>query len=123
MKLTARKGILGWALAAVAAFLIVAALVTWATFALFSGPRMMYIYGYPGPGYFPFFFPFGFLILLLVILLVFRLIFWRSWGWGYWRRRGYYGLDSKEILKRRYARGEITKEQFEQMLRDIDQHP
>ena len=28
--------------------------------------------------------------------------------------------DAKEILKARYARGEISREQFEQMKRDIE---
>ena len=29
------------------------------------------------------------------------------------------GADSLEILKRRYARGEVTREQFEQMKKDL----
>jgi uncharacterized membrane protein len=28
-------------------------------------------------------------------------------------------VDAEEILRQRYARGEITKEQFDQMLRDL----
>src|SRR5574341_1450171 len=36
----------------------------------------------------------------------------------YWR----YGDDAYYILRERYARGEITKEQFEQMMRDLQQH-
>jgi uncharacterized membrane protein len=65
-----------------------------------------------------FFFPIGFLIFILFLFLIFRFAFW-GWGWG-WRRRGYYYYsDSKEILRQRYARGEITKEQFDQMMRDI----
>jgi uncharacterized membrane protein len=48
------------------------------------------------------------------------------WGW----RRGYYhgsrwgyGGDAKETLKLRYARGEIAKEQFDQMKKDLDEQP
>lgn len=28
-----------------------------------------------------------------------------------------------EILKERYAKGEITKEQYERMIRELEQHP
>lgn len=28
-------------------------------------------------------------------------------------------MDAEEILRQRYARGEITKEQYDQMLRDL----
>jgi putative membrane protein len=36
-------------------------------------------------------------------------------------RRGWYGgePDALEIARRRYAKGEITKEQFEQMKKDL----
>jgi len=32
------------------------------------------------------------------------------------------GSDAREILRERYAKGEITKEQFEQMMRDLKEH-
>ena len=70
-----------------------------------------------------FFFPFGFLIIILVAFFALRLVFW-GWGWG-WRGgygRGGWGYgNAKEILSRRYARGEITKEQFDQMKKDLDE--
>jgi uncharacterized membrane protein len=28
-------------------------------------------------------------------------------------------MDAEEILRQRYARGEVTKEQYDQMLRDL----
>jgi putative membrane protein len=78
----------------------------------------------PGPYYAGpfFFFPFGFLVLAFLIFAVFRFAFW-GWGW----RRGYYhgswGASSDpyalQILDQRYARGEITKEQYDQMKNDI----
>ena len=44
----------------------------------------------------------------------------------YWRRRYWrYGPEDDEalqVLRARYARGEITKEQLDQMTRDLEQH-
>jgi putative membrane protein len=86
-------------------------------------PSTMPYYGYPFFGWF--FFPFGFIIFFLLIFFVVRLVFWPMGGWGGRRRYGYhYGYgDSREILRRRYAMGEITKDQYEQMMRDLEQHP
>lgn len=68
-----------------------------------------------------FFFPFGFFFIFFIIFAVSRLIFW-PWGWG-WRRGYWYHQDeAAEILRQRYARGEITKDQFAQMMRDLEQH-
>lgn len=78
----------------------------------------------PGPYYgWPFFFPFGFLIFVIGVFFVFRLAFW-GWGWGSGRGyyRGYWRADAPsalEILNRRYARGDISKEQYEQMKGEI----
>ena len=76
-------------------------------------------YGYPGFGWW--FFPFGFFFFLIFVFFIFRVVFWGWWvGWG-WRRRYWYGYgDAREIVRQRYARGEITKEQFEQMSRDLE---
>ncbi len=105
---------MGWIIAAVVAIVVVLALLGFAAMLYFH--PVMY-YPYTGPGYFPFFFfPFGFLVFFLFLFLIFRLVFWRSWGWGYWGHRGYYGMDPKDIIKRRYARGEITKDQYDQMM-------
>jgi putative membrane protein len=69
-----------------------------------------------------FFFPFGFFFFFLFLFFVFGWFRW--WGWGGWR--GYpmtwgYHDGASEILRQRYARGEITKDQFDQMMRDIEQ--
>ena len=46
-----------------------------------------------------------------------------GWGWGYRRRYGWWRYDgASQILRERYAKGEITKEQFEQMMRDLERH-
>jgi putative membrane protein len=61
---------------------------------------------------------FGWIMWILVIALIFVLI------WSNTRERNkYIPFDGKEtaidILKKRYAKGEITKEQFEQMKNDL----
>lgn len=60
---------------------------------------------------------FGILGTVLVVILV-------VWGWNYLKKEG--GLDFGEthesaldILKRRYAQGEISKEEFEEKKRDL----
>jgi putative membrane protein len=78
----------------------------------------------PGPYYRGpfFFFPFGFLLFAFVLFAIFRFAFW-GWGWhrgyygGSWRANG--GSSALEILDQRYARGDITKEQYDQMKNDI----
>jgi putative membrane protein len=74
-------------------------------------------------------FPFGFgwvwgIFGLVFVIWIFGWMF--SWMWWpsrrYYRRRYWYRDDAHEILRARYARGEITKEQFDQMSRDIEQH-
>ena len=114
---------MGWILGLILVVLVFSLLVT-AFF--FAGPATMGAAPYP---YYPrsffgfFFFPFGIIFFFLLIFFVFRLAFW-PW------RRGYYGYhghwrswdDANEILRQRYARGEITKDQFEQMQHDLDRH-
>jgi len=52
---------------------------------------------------------------------------WRArryagWGWGWWGGPSWWGDDSAVgIIRERYARGEITKEQFDQMMRDLEE--
>ena len=110
----------GWV---VLALLLVAVLVFVGAMATGGYYGMMPVYnGYPYPGWF--FFPFGFLFFFIFIFFIARVFFWGFGGWG-WRRRYWYGYgygDAHEILRQRYARGEITKEQFDQMTRDLEQH-
>lgn len=82
---------------------------------------------YPGAGgdggfsFAPFYlFPLGFFLLFL-FLFGFRWWFrpW-GWGWGWGYPYGRYHGGAMEILRERYARGELTKEQFEAMSRDLE---
>ncbi|MDG7005067.1 MAG: SHOCT domain-containing protein [Nitrososphaerota archaeon] len=112
---------LGWVVFA----LVLVAIVAFFGTMLASGYYMpMMVAGYPFYGWF--FFPFGFAFFVISAVIVFRLIFWGFGGWG-WRRRYWhsapYGYgDAQEILRQRYARGEITKDQFDQMMKDIEHH-
>ena len=68
-------------------------------------------------------FPGELLVILLIVFLglfVVRILFWRSRR-KYWREH-HTGNEAIRILRERYARGEITKEQFDQMLHDLRQH-
>ncbi len=105
----------------------------WGFFIAFLAVALVFIIGIslliyhfaprPYPAYWFPFFPFGFFGAFLLIFLAFGILRWTLWGWG-WRGRGYYRgyrYDSAhQILRERYARGEITKEQMEAMERDLD---
>jgi putative membrane protein len=115
-----RRALMGWVIGGLV-ILLLAGLI--AVPFLYGLPARPYAY-YPFPF---FFFPFGFLIFLFVIFFAVRALFWGlGWGWGwrggysrgYWRGYGHYG-DANEILRQRYARGEISKDQFDQMTRDL----
>jgi putative membrane protein len=66
----------------------------------------------------------GALLVLLIVLWavswVVRAVFWAVRGPGDGYRRGWYRDDpAEEIARVRYARGELTREQFEQIRRDL----
>jgi uncharacterized membrane protein len=59
-----------------------------------------------------------------MMLIPILLILWLIFGDHGYRRHEHYGSfpmrrDSLQIVKERYARGEITKEQFEQYKADL----
>ena len=77
---------------------------------------LLYFFAYGWRGYFP-----GEFLLIFVILFfglfVIRASYWSSRR-KKWRER-YRANEPVRILRQRYARGEITREQFGQMLRDL----
>lgn len=84
----------------------------------------------PGGFYRPFFFPFhfGWVGGILLIFLVFWIARWFFWPWRGGGGGGSYsythheqGANAETIVRERYAKGEITKEQYEQMLHDLRQ--
>lgn len=79
--------------------------------------------------------PFGLFGLFFLLWFVFAICArpWRRWWWGApgygpygWRGYGYrrWGRDpALEALRERYARGELTKEPFDGMMRDLSAKP
>ena len=78
---------------------------------------LLYFFAFRGRGYFP-----GEILLICVAVFV-GLFFIRTLYWSsrrrHWRQQ-FKANQPVRILRQRYARGEITKEQFDQMMRDLD---
>ncbi len=78
---------------------------------------------HPGVYYwFPFpFFPLIFIPVIFLFFFGFRWFFWGCWGWGRGWSDGQYYDPAMVALRERYAKGEITKEQLDQMTKDLEQ--
>ena len=67
----------------------------------------------------------GIIVMLFVVYMIFGRGDYRGMGCGPWRSYDKYFTENKgsesalEILSKRYATGEITKEEFERMKKDI----
>jgi putative membrane protein len=76
---------------------------------------------YPILPFFPF--HFGFLGIIILVLIIFWVARWLFWPWNGRRDALFVEYPDKAdtILRERYAKGEITKEQFKQMMQDLKQ--
>jgi putative membrane protein len=119
-----RKSNIKWFLVPVLIVIVIAAALT-GLYLYFNNTSPSTYYGphYFGrwPGW-PFF-GFGWLFIPLILFLIFFGLRWFVWGgcgWarGCWYHRQHYD-PALEILRERFARGEITKEQFDDMLRNL----
>ena len=63
----------------------------------------------------------GFVLVCFLVMMAFRFTVWSPWGHRMGCGMGGMGgsTEAEEILRQRYARGEVTKEQYDQMLRDL----
>ena len=82
-------------------------------------PQAYYVPPFFGLWWFggPFFGWFFFIPLIFLAFFALKWFIWRPWGWS----GGYADDPAFEILTQRFARGEITREQFEQMSKDLVQ--
>ncbi len=74
---------------------------------------------WPWWGFFPWF-PFVGIWIFFGFLFLFGVFRWSGgpWGWAHEGSRD----ESRVILRERYARGELTREQFDEMCRELDEH-
>ncbi len=113
--------IIGVVLAGIAAVLL--ALLLFPSAFGVSTPSGTYRY-YPFGGFFIAFF------ILIVVFFIVRVAFWSTRTSRYGRRYGSgnpgpnYGANRPAMIARmRYARGEITREQYEQIMKDLGRPP
>ena len=70
---------------------------------------------------------FLFLFILFLLLFVVRVVFWSAraarYGGGYGPRRGYGPGRPAMVARMRYARGEITREQYDQIMEGLERRP
>lgn len=113
--------IIGVILAGVAAVLLLA-LLSPGLFGV-SSSSSPYRFGFFG-GFFLFFF------ILIIVFFIVRVAFWSTRASRYNRRYGGYGSGQNYNMNRpamvarmRYARGEISREQYDQIMRDLGRPP
>jgi uncharacterized membrane protein len=107
--------------------------------AIFVGIAVLFllILAYPGAfgisaptesprfGFFGFF---GFFFILIIAFFIVRVAFWgtrtsRYGGQGRYRSGGYGPNRPMMVARMRYARGEITREQYDQIMQDLGRRP
>ncbi|MGC2289094.1 MAG: hypothetical protein WA688_04480 [Thermoplasmata archaeon] len=71
----------------------------------------------------------GFFLIFLFVMIIFwivRIAMWSSRPSGYRNRQGFGGgrrYGAFAIARERYARGEISREQYDQIMQDLQRHP
>jgi putative membrane protein len=98
---------------------------TWIPLIVLAGIVAIFALAYffvavPSGNYLPFYYFPWWIIFPLFFFGVFFAFRW--WGWGYWWSSSGYCYDDRalEVLRERFVRGEITKDQYEQMRRDLE---
>lgn len=99
---------------------------TWIPLIVVAGIVSVFVIAYlsgafPSGSYPPFYYFPWWIVFPLFFFGLFFFAF-RGWGWGCWwgGSRGYYDYDpALEAVRERFARGEISKEQYEQMMKDL----
>ncbi len=114
-----RSGLWPWILIPVVALVAVVTIAIAGFLAYGASGR----YPWPWWGFFPWF-PFVGIWFFFGFLFLFGFFRWGAspWGGSSESDRGDRD-DSRTILRERYARGEITRQQFDEMRRDLDEHP
>ena len=113
------RHLFAWGIFALLAVIAASVAVSVFLFTARPAPLASMYYPYPFPFPFPLFFIFGIFAFFWIARWV---IFPWSGGWGYRGRYWRYQDESYNIIRERYAKGEITKEQFDLMMRDLQQH-
>lgn len=77
-------------------------------------------WGGPYPLFWPLF-PLGFFLVALLVISAARWAWWGARGEAWGRYGGYGPPRARELLRERYVRGEITREQFREMRRELEE--
>jgi len=109
-----------WPILLVASALLVLVIVLVGLFWFANGPSGPYGYRHAAFGWFG-----GLLVILLIVwigFMILRITWWthRRWGGPYGRGPGPGHDPAPAIARARYARGEISREQFDQIMSDLD---
>jgi putative membrane protein len=119
-----RGGLFGWIILGFLALFVVVPLVIWGALALLGHAPTGMMYAPVGF----WFFPLGFLFVIFLVFFAIRLAFWGPrWGWyghrhGPWGPMGFAHSEPEDVVRHRYASGEITREQYDTMMRDLRSH-
>ena len=63
-------------------------------------------------------FPFGFFLVIGIVLVARRFLWWGAWWGRPWH--GSVDASAEEIARRRYARGEISREQLREVVGELE---